>query len=1238
MRLFILLTCWFTLSLSAKTSAQQERINLSMKNVPILQFFEEVQRQTSLHFLYNNELLRDFGQVSVEANDETVEEVLERVLGNTNFTYTFNEKVIVIRLREDDKKEEKKSLTVKGWVMDQGKNPLPGVTVKLVGVPVGTSTNVQGWFSFSLPMSEGTLEFSFVGFETRQVKFNEKTDTLRIVLQEDIQEMEEVVSLGYYNVDKRKSTSAITSLKMDEIMQPGVSTLDQMLEGRVPGMIFMQNTGQVGATPKIKIRGTTTLLGSTAPLWVVDGVILQDPVNVDPGDINDLDFVNLLGNAISGLNPSDIEQIDVLKDASATAIYGPKASNGVIVITTKKGKVGAPAVSYNLTGTFRRRPRYTDRAVNVMNSEERIGYSRESIQAGWTVPSLSSWVGYEAAYADYLSNKLNYDEFIGQVSDMETVNTDWLGILLQDTYSHNHTLSVSGGTENIRYYTSLGYMDEKGNTLGEDNKRYTGMINLTLNYNKLNIRFGLTANLQKKEYTPEKVGVADYAYNTSRTIRAYHPDGSLFFYDRNKESAYKADFSMLNEMRNSYQHINTDQIGLNLSLGYRFLPTLRADVNFSYNVSHTGDETWYGEDSYYILDLKKVWREDTDFAAIMAQGVPGEVDAGTSLCPTGGELKTQNTTNESYNIRANLTWNKMLNEDNNLTASVIGELSSSEYSGFGITKRGYLVDRGMLFDNWDQNKYKEYDKWMHQADARGKKLHNLTNQLAVIATASWSYKNIYTLNGNMRMDWSNKFGDRSNEKFLPIWSVSGRWNLHDNLLYGLSWVNTFALKLSYGYQGNMSNTESPRLIITKGATNTFFDEFESTIKNYPNPLLKWEKTSNFNASIEFAFFGHRLIGNFGYYYRYTRDAFLSKTVSIINGIRNYTVNAGNLRNQGVEFTFQLTPINNMINQATSKLSSLTSGGVERRGFRWRFDPQFGTVINQLIDKMKPKDKVVQDEVKIGDYLNGSVQVAGRPVNTFYSYRFKGLNHETGAPEFHGTDRYLPETDAQGNPVIGPDGQPVMKEMVYEYNNMKKEDVWMLALTHSGCREPFLQGGISNTFEYNNWILSFNLSYSIGSKVRLFRMYSDGGALPAPEKNLRRDWQKRWRVPGDEKYTNIPGIIGGQAFKDMSSPWWSQGDFPWKWADNYWTMYDYSDVRVASGDYLKLSSLQLRYVVPQKLCNKLHMKSAYLSLSGTNIFTICSKAFKGQDPSQSGSTELINISTRPTYSLTLNVTF
>ena len=228
----------------------------------------------------------------------------------------------------------------------------------------------------------------------------------------------------------------------------------------------MQNSGQVGPLPRLKYAEQQPCWG-VPPFVGVGWSHFNGSCKRDPASINDLDFVNLLGNAISGLNPEDIEKLDVLKDASATAIYGPKASNGVIVITTKKGKVGAPSVSYSLSGTFRQRPRYTDRSVDVMNSQERIDFSKEVVRKKQVIPDLSSYVGYEAAYNDYVNGVISSDEFVRKVKFMETVNTDWLGLLMQDTYSHAHTLSISGGSENVRYYTSLGYSNEKGNLKGE---------------------------------------------------------------------------------------------------------------------------------------------------------------------------------------------------------------------------------------------------------------------------------------------------------------------------------------------------------------------------------------------------------------------------------------------------------------------------------------------------------------------------------------------------------------------------------------------------------------------------------------------------------------------------------------------------------------------------------------------------------------------------------------------------
>ena len=1114
--------------------------------------------------------------------------------------------------------EKEKSKVLQGWVYDKNHQVLPGVTVKVAGTSIGTSTNVKGWFRITLPMQRGTLEFSFIGFKKQLVNFTDKTDTLRIVLEEDLMELDEVtVSTGYYKVDKRHLTSSVTTLKMDDIMQPGIGTLDQMLEGRIPGMIFMQNSGQVGAVPKMKIRGTTTLLGSTAPLWVLDGVILTDPVNVDPASINDLDFVNLLGNAISGLNPEDIEKLDVLKDASATAIYGPKASNGVIVITTKKGKVGAPSVSYSLSGTFRQRPRYTDRSVDVMNSQERIDFSKEVVRKKQVIPDLSSYVGYEAAYNDYVNGVMSSDEFIRKVKFMETVNTDWLGLLMQDTYSHAHTLSVSGGSENVRYYTSLGYSNENGNLKGEENSRYSAMAKVDINYEKFVMSFNLNGNVQKKEYTPQEVGLMTYALNTARSVGAYNEDGSLMFYQRDNDlrHTYLKPFSIINERKNTSDDIQSNAIGMSANIEYRVIPCLKAGVQFSYGISNFEERVYFGVKSWYAANLRKEYFPGSD-----NEGV-----ASNSEMPIGGELRLNNTKNENYSVRVNLAFNKFLDKENahQFQASVIGELSSTLYTGFAITKRGYIPERGMLFDDvnlsdsWGYLEFPNYDGWLKSdASAKGILTHNLTRQVGLVGTLFYGYKDAYIFNANMRIDGSNKFGDTSNEKLNPIWSVSGRWNIHENLLSNKWWINTLALKASFGYQGNMSAQDSPNLIIQRKGTHWAFDELYSSIKYYPNPHLKWERTSTYNIELEYSLFNNKLVGNFSYYYRHTTDAFMSKTVSRINGVSSYTVNRGTLNNQGFEFDINFTPIENL------------GAGGEKRGFVWRINPNFGSVFNQLVDKIKSKDKVLQDEIRYGDYLDGRVQVAGRPVNTFYSYKFKGLDPKDGRPTFYGTD---------ANEIVGTDknGNEITRQKSYEL--MTLGDVCMEVMEHSGCREPFLQGSISNYLGWRNWGLSFNLAYSVGAKIRLLQMYgSNNSAVPAPVMNMRGEFVHRWRRPGDEEFTNVPGLLDAKSYEKTRTPWWN--DKPYEFAGTIWNMYDNSNVRVVSGDYLKLTSLSLRYIVPERICHKMYMKSAYLNVSGTNLFTLCSKKLKGQDPSQSGSSELINISVRPTYSLSLNVTF
>ena len=373
--------------------AQNQVVSVDMKNCSVEEFLREIKEQTGIRFMYKSEYVKAIPRFDVRVEDRGVMDLLEEVFAGKGIKCLYDNGVIILTKHEaNDGKEDR--VTVKGVVKDSRGAALPGVTVVLKGTTTGVATGIAGDFVITLPKRDSLiLVFSFVGMRTKEVKWKGEPE-LRVVLEEDVSEMDEVVVTGYQVIDRRKSTSAINSVKMEDIMIPGVTTIDKMLEGQIPDLMVMTNSGESGVAPKIRIRGTSTLIGNREPLWVVDGVIVQDPVQISPDELNDPDYINRIGNAISGINPQDIERIDVLKDASATALYGTKAANGVIVITTKRGHVGEPQISYRGTATLKLRPRYSDRNIDLMSAKERLGVSRELAEAGYQYSSDVTWVGY----------------------------------------------------------------------------------------------------------------------------------------------------------------------------------------------------------------------------------------------------------------------------------------------------------------------------------------------------------------------------------------------------------------------------------------------------------------------------------------------------------------------------------------------------------------------------------------------------------------------------------------------------------------------------------------------------------------------------------------------------------------------------------------------------------------------------------------------------------------------------
>lgn len=1091
---------------------------------------------------------------------------------------------------------------VSGMVFNSLGEPLSGAYVRVtLGRKVWTTqTNAKGAYRVKLPAgtspSKLSITVSYLGMKRQTKSGKQGVDHYDFMLDENSQSLGEAVVTGYGTISTREKTSAITSLKMDEILMPGMTSLEQALEGRVPDMVFMQNSGEVGATARMRIRGTSTLIGNREPLWVLDGIPLSDPVDVTNDQLNDPDYINYIGNAISGINPQDIERVDVLKDAAATALYGTRAANGVIVVTTKKGEPGPPRITYNTQLKFTARPRYSDRDIYLMNSQERVRFGQELIDLHYTFPNNMTMVGYEGAYHRFVTGQTDYNTFLSEVQRAETANTDWFKLLTHDTFNHNHTVSLSGGSETARYYASLGYNREEGVQRHHQNDRYTASLNMQTRIAKViqaNIR--LNANVQKKEQLPGEIDLLGYAYNTTRALPAYNNDGSYYFYQRHaynvgtdKNEAYKYAYNILNEMDNAEKLYSSNGIMAALDLTYRFQQLLDFTLTTSYQRTHSDNSTWFGEKSNYAAQLR-----NTEYGQLP---IPG--DYGLSDMPYGGVYNMGTTVNENFTLRAQANLRHALGQKKQhlLSASLGYEVNTSNTNGYSENTRGFFKDRGMKYVNMtaeEMNRFPKYAAWVAQnhPTLRADKTHRLSGY----AILSYAYGSLFSLSANTRFDASNKFGSRSNEKFLPVWSASGMLNLKSLLLRRFDAVSDLRFRASFGKTGNMVDNQTPNLLLRQESLDTYYGENVSRVDALPNPYLRWEQTNQWNVGLDASFFDYRLTVGVDAYYKHTKDAFDNTLVSPINGVDNYVMNGSDITNSGFSINLSAYPI-------------------KTRDWSWLISTNYSFVHNSIDTKTANKYKVEQ-------YLNGTALIDGKSIGTFYSYNFIGLDPQTGLPLF---DDYRD------------------RQHLLEGQSLDRIMQWVGGV--SGSREPYLSGSFYSTLRYKQWSLSANFTYALGNKIRKFALYKDVLDGVSSENNVRKEFVHRWRKPGDEAHTQLPSLIS------PSDPAFGENRYHWSaatsaatqgfeaFADNYWMMYDNSNARVVSGSYMRLSNLALRYQFSRKQLKGLPFSNLALDAAVTNVFTLKSSQLEGQDPTQAGFSLQTALSLRPSFTFGLRVSF
>ena len=1177
MRLCYFFILFLTMQVSANGLAQST-VSAKFKNQSLGEVLKEIKRQTGVYFMYNNREVDVNTKVNADFHEVLLEKALEVIFKNLPYSYVRMNDYFLIMPREYVAKDSiQKSKVVKGCVKDEKKEPLPGVTILIKGTKLGTVTDSKGNFELNLPnMKDVTLIFSFIGMETRELKAD--TVFMNITMKENALEVDEVVVTGYERIERRKLTSSVLSVRGEDLLEGGAISLDQMLQGKLAGVTILQATSTPGAAPKIRIRGSSSITGNREPVWVVDGVILNEPVAIPAEELNSLDKINLIGNAISSLNPEDIERVDILKDASATAIYGTKAANGVIVVTTKKGKRGSPTFSYTTNLSIMTPP--NNKNMERMNSKDRIEMSEEMQERGLEYNGFKpSNVAYEGALMDFWDKKITYDEFLDKVKELKEMNTDWYDLLFRTSFSHAHTITVSGGGDKSDYYFSGGFANNESVTKDENLKRYNAMMKMNTYFNEsLRMGFKLSGAWTKTERPHTSIDLYDYAYNTSRAIPAYDKDGNLFFYaEENGYQGAQLPFNIFNELKHSGSGVDNTSIDMSVTLDWNVASWLQYSTMFSYSRTNTSQSYWADEQSFYISEMRYIPygdilpdpKQDTYFAKYFGK------------IPYGGELQSQETHNMSYTWRHSIAFNKLFGV-HGFSANAGFEIRSSKYDGLTSTQYGYLPERGKKFVDVDMKLWPQYMDLIRShpdviADTKD-------NNVSYYGTFSYEYDRRYILNFNIRADGSNKFGQDKSVRFLPVWSVSGRWNIKNEFfLENLEPVDDLSVRVSYGSQGNVNADQTPNLIVNIGTYDATAQEFSSSLYKFPNTRLKWEKTNSFNLGVDFSFFKSFLSGTLEVYKKKGKDQIVTKNVAPSTGANQISYNAGNVVNKGWELSVSLRPIYTK---------------------NWAWDISFNTSKNYN----RVTDAGTQVLTTWQDYVDGTLVTNGKALNSFYSYKFDGLNEE-GLPTF----KDINEKDKDGNMLVH-----------------SQVEAYERAFVYSGKREPDLSGGFSTYLRYKAFSLSAQFAFNLGNKMRLNDLYeSSGQSLPHPSQNMSSEYVNRWRNPGDERYTDIP-VLSEERLSISDKDKYPIGN-------SRWEMYNKSDLRVVSGNFLRCRSLSLRYAFGKEFCKRLYMKSANLSLDAGNLFVIKSKELKGRDPEQA----VMGAHTIPpqrSYSLRLSVTF
>lgn len=724
---------------------------------------------------------------------------------------------------------------------------------------MGVITDVDGQFSIAIPAGITRFFCSYVGYDVLEVKLVPGKEHYEITLHASSQMLDAVVVTGYQTVERRKLTAAVSKLDISDETIGAVKSIDQALAGQIAGLSVSPTSGAPGAPAKIRIRGTASLNGTQDPLWVLDGIPLEGTDVPEPDELNDI--TNMKQSSIAGLNPADIENITILKDAAATAIYGARAANGVIVITTKKGKVGKPVINFSSRFTYT--PTLSLDRLNLLNSAEKVGLEMDMIRNNYSpdnhkggVYNILSNYNELSAFQNGGWDALSSDTQAA-INRLKSVNTNWGDILFRDAFSQEYNLSLSGGTERVTYYTSFGYYKEDGNVdgVGMDRFNLVGKTSYKVN-SILKVGASMFANRRKNtNYLTDAYGMSNpvfYSRKANPYFELYDKNGNYNYdYDIQNNTDKDLGFNIFEERQNTSNESVVNSFSSIFDAELRFNDKWKLTSQFGYQLEKTSREEIADWESYAMRYYYKL--------SEYSQG--GETK---HFLPEGGMQKSYENSNSQITWKAMGEYRDSFNDIHELEVMAGTELRKTWYetlfsAGYGFDRKT-LTTKPVIFPN--------------ESYATSFPLHQTTYKenayVSFYSTASYSLLNRYTVGGSIRFDGSDLFGVDKKYRYLPLYSVSALWRLsQEPFMQQAKWVDNLVFRASYGLQGNIDKNTSPFLLGTYRSESILPGVSEDVIiiNSAPNKKLRWEKTQSVNAGFDFSVLNQAINLSVDYYYR-----------------------------------------------------------------------------------------------------------------------------------------------------------------------------------------------------------------------------------------------------------------------------------------------------------------------------------------------------------------------------------